>query len=85
MQTASKKSVVESPSSQPTTTTEPDTVSASVPDKLAALHVTPETGLTHAEVDSHRAAVRAVAGAGFAMAVTTVMGRLHGLVTVSQR
>ena len=32
----------------------PDIASASVPDTLAALHVNPDTGLTHAEVDVRR-------------------------------
>jgi len=31
--------------------TAPDIASASVPDTLAALHVNPDTGLTHAEMD----------------------------------
>ena len=34
--------------------TSTDIASASVPDTLAALHVNPETGLTHAEVDARR-------------------------------
>ena len=69
MQTITKKSVVESPSSKPTTAKEPDIASVSVPDTLAALHMNPETGLTHAEVDTRHAAILAVAGARFAMAV----------------
>ncbi|MGA2502107.1 MAG: HAD-IC family P-type ATPase, partial [Tepidisphaeraceae bacterium] len=32
----------------------PDIASASLPDTLAALHVNPDTGLTHAEVDARR-------------------------------
>jgi len=40
-----------------------------VPDTLAALHMNPETGLTHAEVDTRHAAILTVAGARFAMAV----------------
>jgi 3-hydroxyisobutyrate dehydrogenase-like beta-hydroxyacid dehydrogenase len=80
MQTVTKKSVVESPPSKPTTAKEPDIASVPVPDTLAALHVNPETGLTHAEVDTRHAAIRAVADAGFAMAVTAVIGRLLGLV-----
>jgi hypothetical protein len=32
----------------------PDIASASVPDTLAALHVNPDTGLTHADVDVRR-------------------------------
>jgi H+-transporting ATPase len=69
MQTVAKKSVVESPSSKPTTAKEPDIASVPVPDTLAALHMNPETGLTHAEVDTRHAAILAVAGARFAMAV----------------
>ena len=69
MQTVTRESVVESPSSKSTTAKEPDIASASVPDTLAALHMNPETGLTHAEVDTRHAAILAVAGARFAMAV----------------
>ena len=69
MQTVTKKSVVENPSSKPTTAKEPDIASVPVPDTLAALHMNPETGLTHAEVDTRHAAILAVAGACFAMAV----------------
>jgi len=69
MHTVTKKSVVESPSSKPTTAKEPDIASVPVPDTLAALHMNPETGLTHAEVDTRHAAILAVAGARFAMAV----------------
>ena len=82
MQTVTKKSAVESPPSKPATAKEPDIVSVPVLDTLAALHVNPETGLTRPEVNTRRAAIRAVAGAGFAMAVTTVMGLLLGLVAV---
>ena len=32
----------------------PDIAAMSVPDTLAALHVNPDTGLTHAEVDASR-------------------------------
>ena len=46
-----------------------------VPDTLAALHVNPETGLTHAEMDNHRAAIRAGA----------VIGLLRGLLAVGYR
>ena len=38
----------------PSTDKEPDIASASLPDTLAALHVSPETGLTHGEVDVRR-------------------------------
>jgi hypothetical protein len=82
MQTVTKKSRMESPPSKPATATAPDIASASVPDTLAALHANPETGLTRAEVDARHAAIRAVAGAGFAMAVMAVIGRLLGLVAV---
>ena len=69
MKTVTRKSVVERPLSKPATAKALDIASASVPDTLAALHVTPETGLTHAEVDTRHAAIWAVAGARFAMAV----------------
>ena len=81
MQTGAMKSVVVSPSSKPTAK-EPDIASVPVPDTLAALHVNPETGLTHAEVDTRQAAMRAVTGTGFAMAVTVVIGRLLGAIAV---
>ena len=35
-------------------TTPPEIASASVPDTLAALHVNPDAGLTHGEVDLRR-------------------------------
>src|ERR1700677_4556143 len=54
MQTAIKKSEIEPALSKPATTAPPDLTSASVPDGLAALHVNPDTGLTHAEVDIRR-------------------------------
>ncbi len=54
MQTAIKKPGVESPPSKPADSKPPDIASASVPDTLATLHVNPETGLTHAEVDVRR-------------------------------
>ena len=40
--------------SNPADTKPPDIASASVPDTLAALHVNPDTGLAHAEVDVRR-------------------------------
>src|ERR1035438_8939478 len=49
-----KKSVVESPPSKPATVPAPGIAYVPVPDTLAALHVNPETGLTHAEVDARR-------------------------------
>ena len=82
MQTATKKYRVESPPSKLATAKPSDIASAPVPDAPAALHMSPETGLTHAEVDARHAAIRAVAGAGFAMANTEVIGRLLGLVAV---
>ena len=39
---------------KPANTKPPDIASAPVPDTLAALHVNPDTGLTHAEVDIRR-------------------------------
>jgi H+-transporting ATPase len=54
MQTVTKKSVVEGPTSQPTTAKAPEIATASVPDTLAMLKVNPETGLTRAEVDTRR-------------------------------
>jgi magnesium-transporting ATPase (P-type) len=51
MQTVTKKSVVEGPSSQPETAKPPEIASASVPDTLATLKVDPEAGLTRDEVD----------------------------------
>jgi H+-transporting ATPase len=38
----------------PATAKAPDIASVPVPDTLAALHVDPEAGLTHAEVDTRR-------------------------------
>ena len=75
---------MENPPSKPTTAKEPDIASVPVFDTLAALHVNPETGLTHAEVDTRNAAIRAVAGFGFAMAVTAIIGRLLGVVAVGR-
>jgi len=69
MQTVTKKSVVESTSSKPTTAKVPDIASVPVPNTLAVLHVNPETGLTHAEGNTRYAAIWAVAGARFDMAV----------------
>ncbi len=80
MQTVTKKSVVESPTSKPATDREPDIAFVPVSDALAEHRVNPETGLTHAEVDTRHATIRTVVGAGFDMAVTTVIGRLLGLV-----
>jgi len=51
MQTATKESARESPSTKSATTKEPDIASLSVPDTLAALHVNPDTGLTRSAVE----------------------------------
>ena len=82
MQTVTKKSVVESPSSRPTTAKEPDIASASVADPLVALPMNSETGLPHAEGDTRHAAVRAAAGA---VAVTAVIELLRGLLAGGRR
>ena len=70
MRTTANKSEAEPMPSKPANTKPPDNTSASVPDTLTGLQVNPETGLMHAEVDTRHAAMRAVADAGFAMAVT---------------
>jgi hypothetical protein len=57
-----------------------DIASAPVPDPPAAFHGHPETDLTRAEMDARHAAIRAVASAGFAMAVMAVIGRVRELV-----
>ena len=54
MQTARKKSEPEPSHLMPATAKAPDIASASVSATLAALQVNPETGLTRAEVDTHR-------------------------------
>ncbi len=48
------KSEAESAHAKPANAKAPDIASASVPDTLAALHVNPDTGLTHAEIDLRR-------------------------------
>jgi H+-transporting ATPase len=48
------RSEPEQPPSKPRTTKPPEIAAASVPDTLASLHVNPDTGLTHAEVDVRR-------------------------------
>jgi H+-transporting ATPase len=45
---------VESQPAKPATAKEPDIASVPIPDTLAALHVNPDTGLTHAGVDVRR-------------------------------
>jgi len=62
---------------KPANTRPLDIASASAPDMLAALHVNPEIALTHAEADTSHTAIRAVAGAGFAMALAAVIGILR--------
>ena len=54
VRTIPNKSEGEPAPSKPANAKPPDIVSASVPDTLAALHVNPDTGLTHAEVDIRR-------------------------------
>jgi magnesium-transporting ATPase (P-type) len=54
MRTTPNKSEAEPAPSKPANAKPPDIASASVPDTLAALHVNPDTGLTHAEVDVRR-------------------------------
>jgi plasma-membrane proton-efflux P-type ATPase len=54
MLTTPSKSESEPPLSKPASGKPPDIATASVPDTLAALHVDPDTGLTHAEVDVRR-------------------------------
>jgi H+-transporting ATPase len=54
MRTTPNRSEPEPPSSTPAPAKPPDIASASVPDTLAALHVNPDTGLTHEEVDVRR-------------------------------
>ena len=48
------QSVANPPQATPANAKAPDIASASIPDTLAALHVDPGTGLTHAEVDVRR-------------------------------
>ena len=54
MRTASDKSEARPAPSKPTDAKPPDIASAPVSDTLSALHVNPETGLTHAAVDVRR-------------------------------
>jgi len=72
MRTTPNKSEAEPVASKPAHTKPAGIPSASIPDTLAALHMNSETGLTHAEMDNHRAAIRAVA----------VIGLLCGLLAV---
>jgi len=54
MPTAPDTSGADPAPSKPATTKPPDIASASVPDTLTALHVNPDTGLTHVEMDASR-------------------------------
>ena len=54
MRMTPNKSKAEPVPSKPANAKPPDIASASVPDTLAALHVDPDIGLTHAEVDIRR-------------------------------
>ena len=54
MQTATSESEAGPPRPIPSVGKVPDLASASVPDTLAALHVNPETGLAHGEVETRR-------------------------------
>ncbi|MGD1149537.1 MAG: plasma-membrane proton-efflux P-type ATPase [Thermoanaerobaculaceae bacterium] len=54
MRTAPNGLNAEPAPSKPANAKPPDIAAASVPDTLAALHVNPDTGLTHAEVDVRR-------------------------------
>src|SRR5579862_7445686 len=54
MPSALNKSVAEAAPREPANAKPPDIASASIPDTLAALHVDPDTGLTHEEVDASR-------------------------------
>ena len=54
MRTAPNESEAEPAPSKPANSNPPDIASASVPETLAALHVSPDTGLTHAQVDAGR-------------------------------
>ena len=54
MRKTPNKTEAESADAKPANAKAPDIASASIPDTLAALHVNPDTGLTHAEVDLRR-------------------------------
>ena len=79
------KSEVGPAPSKPARAKESDIASVPVPETLAALHVNSETGLTHSEEKTRHSVIRAVAGAGCAMAVTAVMGLLPALFVVGRR
>jgi H+-transporting ATPase len=54
MQAAMNKPEAEPQRSMPSAGKKPDIASLPLPDTLAALHVDPETGLTHGEVEARR-------------------------------
>jgi H+-transporting ATPase len=54
MRTTAIKSEAPAAPSKPANAEPPDIASASVPDTLAALHVNPDTGLAHGEVEVRR-------------------------------
>ena len=54
MRTTAEQAGADSAPSTPTSSKFPDIALASVPDTLATLHVSPDTGLTRAEVDARR-------------------------------
>ena len=54
MRTPLNKSEAEPAPSEPADAKVPDIATASVPDTLAALHVDPDIGLTHANVEARR-------------------------------
>ena len=75
MRTTPNKSEAEPVASKPSRTKPADISSTWIPDTLAALNMNSETGLTHVEMDNHRAAIRAGA----------VIGLLRGLLAVGYR
>ena len=54
MGTTPDNPAVPSAPAKPSKAKTPDIATATVPDTLAALHVNPDTGLTHSEVDPRR-------------------------------
>ena len=55
MPTTPNKSETKPAPAKPANAKPPDIATASIPDALASLHVNPDTGLTHADVDARRA------------------------------
>jgi len=72
MRTTPNKSEAEPVASKRAHTKPADISSAWIPDTLAAPNMNSETGLTHAEMDNHRATIRAGA----------VIGLLRGLLAM---